>query len=150
MSKYKLELLRDRSGGTYVGFKVDESNIAKYLDQLKNMIGQDKYKLVTKNQETRDGMEFHITVLTFKEFQNVEYNEYHDFKNRLYDCVLVGLGQATSKNESTFFVVVESEEAQKIRNFFDLPARDLHITLGFTKKDIYNIPKDRSSLIQKC
>ena len=150
MNKYKLELLRDGIGGVYVGFKVDESDVAKYLDQLNKMIGQDDYRLVTKNQEIRDGLEFHITILTFKEFQDIGYNKFYNFEGKLCDCVLVGLGQVTSKNESTFFVVVESEEAQEVRNFFSLPIRDFHVTLGFTKKDIYNIHKDRSSLIQKC
>ncbi|PXF45260.1 Glutathione S-transferase C-terminal domain-containing protein [Gracilariopsis chorda] len=46
-----------------------------------------------------------------------------------------------------FFVVIEWPEAQQLRGQMGLPVKDLHITLGFTEKDIHNCRKDLNTLI---
>jgi hypothetical protein len=54
---------------------------------------------------------------------------------------------AQTKNEA-YFLVVECPVYQEWRSSLGLPAKDLHITLGFTRTDIHNQYKGPSSIMR--
>lgn len=63
---------------------------------------------------------------------------------------LLGLGRITKDDNEVYFCVIDWPAANAIRQVFNLPARDIHITLGYKKSDIHNVTKDASSLILRC
>lgn len=64
---------------------------------------------------------------------------------------ILGIGRATtttsSEHSETYFAVVKWPQAQALRQTFGLLPAHLHITLGFTDKDIHRVPKNASTII---
>ncbi|CAN8062503.1 unnamed protein product [Agarophyton chilense] len=54
---------------------------------------------------------------------------------------------STFSEQEAYYVVIKWPEAQRLRNEMGLPQKDLHITLGFTEKDIHNCRKDARTLV---
>ncbi len=55
-----------------------------------------------------------------------------------------GLGKAVDGANTAYFVVVDWPEAQEFRAQNGLPPHDLHITIGFTQKDIHGVRKNKT------
>jgi hypothetical protein len=118
------------------------------------------FDLLVANQQRRDKGTYHTTVMNV-----MEYNEtrtriglkigmklYMDklkeaFSVEINDIKMLGIGKAESKGNITYFVVIKSETLDGLRKSFGLAPRDLHITIGFDKKDVFGQPKDETSLI---
>ncbi len=131
----------------FMSYPVNRVNIYEYLEQLKNRVGIDKYNLLTSNQQKRDNNTYHITILGPQELKKLNKQiETPFFKT---DPKLIGLGSVNEGMENqAYFIVVDWGEVQKYRNWLGLNNRDLHITIGFTVKDINNVKKDKSTLIK--
>ncbi len=65
------------------------------------------------------------------------------FKYPIDDLKMMGLGSASRNENTSYFIVCESEKLQTIRDRYDLPPHDFHITLGFKHKDVFGIPKNK-------
>lgn len=65
---------------------------------------------------------------------------------RVIDIKPVVIGAEDNGNNETMFAVVLWPEAQKWRRSLGLGDKDFHITLGFQKSDIHNVPKDASTI----
>ena len=61
----------------------------------------------------------------------------------------LGIGEQSEDGNSVQYVVVSWPEIQELRERFGLPKKDLHVTLGYTQKDIHGVPKDESTLIEE-
>ena len=60
---------------------------------------------------------------------------------------LFGLGRIQEEDNETYFIVSTSPDAAKVRNQLGLNIQDFHVTVGFKKRDIFDQPKDFSTLL---
>jgi hypothetical protein len=152
----EIDWIKSSTGHTYLALKVPneyllESN--KYLQDL-------GLEAAISNKMLRDDNSYHITILPSNDMNKLE-KEDPQFKEKISPFIGkkinlffygIGTGQKTVKEQTniTYFGVVEHPLPQKIRALLNLPPIDLHITLAFDKKDVFGLPKDRSTLIIKA
>jgi hypothetical protein len=58
------------------------------------------------------------------------------------DLQMLGIGTASKNTNTTYFVVCRSAKLKAIRDRYDLPEQDFHITLGFKWKDVFGVRKN--------
>lgn len=135
------------SGGRYYGCHMDKNDVRPYLDQIREIVGEEKAAAMGKDKAARDrGYVYHTTVIRPQETKAVQGLEKFP---ESFDMDFVGLGRVDSddgKNEA-WFLVVNSPDAQKFRESVGLPPHDLHVTLAFLGKDVHNKSKGQESLI---
>lgn len=148
----KVEPLMDASGLKYVGIKVNQADIAVYLEQLQAIL-KDDYAEFRQHQAARDMNSFHLTLLSPNEFQFADKTKIPFGENTAIR--LIGLGkveqeqQANSLKKVTYFIVAQSEQAQFFRQSLTLKNKDFHVTLGFKPSDIYGVRKGVDTLISQ-
>lgn len=156
----KLTELTDVLGNTYYGLKFDKLS----SETIHNYNNLDIKKLYLKfmdvcpdfinyenNRIARDRESSHITVLSVPDLNNL-YKIYgvEDYVNiidsikniNITDLKFKGIGSGTDiKNNETYFIVCESEILNNMFKYLNLKPKQLHITLGFNMKDVFNIDK---------
>ena len=60
---------------------------------------------------------------------------------------IIGLGKTSQESNSSFYLVVKWQWAQDFRASLGLEHKDLHCTIAFTENDIFDSPKDFSTLL---
>lgn len=136
--------LTDNSGLTYIGGKVSAADLAPYLAQMKQIVGDD-FALYRQNQNTRDHSTFHITLINPYEYQLLKEKVE---LGALLSVSLQGLGRVIVEDKVTYFVVAQSSQADIFRQKWVLTRKDFHVTLGFNPDDIYGVSKGVESLIK--
>lgn len=148
--------LKDTIGNNYLGIKIDTNLIEPFLNELKDIIGEDDFKIYTENQQKRDGGQFHMTLINVSDYNKLSSEMGIDkfvnsldqvMKYEIDDIKMLGIGSATKNENRAYFVVCKSEKLTAIRNRYDLPEHDFHITLGFKWKDVSGVRKNQ--LIEK-
>ncbi len=134
----KLVPLQDNQGLKYVGGLIEAKNLVPYLAQMKDLT-KDNFPNYRTNQANRDHGEFHMTLINPYEYQEIEQSKVN--MGETLTITLKGLGRVAKKNKETYFIVVESNEAQRHRQQLGLANKDFHITLGFKPEDIYGVSK---------
>ena len=151
----RIEYIKDINGQNYLAIKVELSNIQPFLDRLESELGED-FLLYTGNQIVRDGGKYHITVINVMDYGRLVKSLGMDkflsglepiLEYEIDDLDMLGVGKADSKGNTSYFVVCESDKLDAVRTRFGLPKQDFHITLGFDKKDVFGVTKDKSSLL---
>ena len=120
-------------------------------------------KLYIQNREARDGTSnFHITILSPDDVEASRFNLKSEAIEELVcngdemdNCKLevfnVGLGKvktSTSPASEVWYALVFVEWAQSLRSRLKLPAKNLHITLGFSHSDVHQLEKGVNQLVQ--
>lgn len=141
----KIRLLTDNQGNKYLGGIISKAELNKYLDQLKLILGAD-YKKYRQNQIARDHNAFHVTLVSPPEFQNLNKSKLSDIKSIRVN--LHGLGRVSQGDKTSYFVVASSSDGKFYRDKLVLPPKDFHVTLAFNPSDIYDVKKDKSTLIK--
>jgi hypothetical protein len=59
------------------------------------------------------------------------------------DLQMLGVGKAEAKGNTAYFVVCDSDKLDAVRTRFELPKQDFHVTLGFSLKDVFGVPKNK-------
>jgi len=143
-----IEVLTTRSGMPYIGCSIDEYLIEPYLQELREHTNR-KYNILRNNQIERDLDEFHITLLSPREFSKLS----KIFRKRILQYIeqriefdFFGLGKTVKNSNVSYFIVLESNKAKDIRTSLGLPTRDFHITLGFDEQDIHNVSKSKATI----
>jgi hypothetical protein len=136
--------LKDNSGLVYLGGEVSSADLAPYLQQMKLLLNDDfvKYR---QNQALRDHQTFHVTLINPFEYKEVNQNKIQLGKS--LNVRLLGLGQVAREEKSSYFVVVQSSQAQFYRQQLALANKDFHVTLGFSPQDIYGVSKNSDTLV---
>lgn len=140
----KIRQLTDNKGNKYLGGIISKAELNKYLDQLKLILGAD-YKKYRQHQIARDHNAFHVTLVTPPEFQNINKDKLANIKTMRVN--LHGLGRVSQGDKTSYFVVASSSDGKFHRDNLLLPAKDFHVTLAFNPTDVYNVKKDKSTLI---
>ena len=147
---YRLEYLKDIAGNNYVGINIYHDTVYPFLNQLREVLGEE-YDVYVKYQQDRDRGHHHITVINVMEYNKLAKEMGMDkfvkeieqvFQYDVDDLKMMGIGTAERSPNRTYFVVVVSEKIQAIRSKFGLNPIDLHITLGFKYKDVFGVRKN--------
>jgi hypothetical protein len=149
---YYLTTLKDIIGNNYIGIKLNNTIVEPYLDELKDIIGDNDYLKYTNLQIDRDRGSYHITVINVMDYNRLSKEMGIDkfinsldliFKYPIDDLKMMGIGTAQRNNNRSYFIVCESDKLDAIRNRYNLPNHDFHITLGFFSKDVFGVPKNK-------
>jgi|LauGreDrversion4_2_1035121.scaffolds.fasta_scaffold01938_15 hypothetical protein len=152
----KIEHIKDVNGQNYLAIKIDNTELTPFMDKLKLLLGNDMFNLYTGNQKTRDKGEHHITVINVMDYgrltKEMGIDKFVDalqpvLEYDIDDIDMIGIGKAEAKGNTAYFVVCESDKLDAVRTRFNLSKQDFHVTIGFDKKDVFGVSKDRSSLI---
>lgn len=142
-----------------------------YIDTLAQSLISFVPDICVQRKRFLRGDSHHITIISPREAPDLlpEFGGSHKALLRTcYDALagskfrILGVGKATKllmdENDDgidvcpadAYYVVVEWEEAQTLRQELRLNKCDLHITLGFSDRDLYGVPKDSSTIIHDC
>ena len=147
---YKLEFIKDVTGNSYLGIYIDYDKISWFINQLKGILG-DEYEEYEKYKKNRDGNKYHITVIPVFEFNKILKSfSMKDFSKSIEkideyefdDIRFKGIGKAEKNGNIAYYIVVESEKLDLLRDIYGLEEKDFHITLGFKWKDVFGIRKN--------
>jgi hypothetical protein len=137
--------LQDSKGLKYIGGLIPKSAIVTYLQQMHTIIPS-TFVDYRQQQIKRDHGQFHMTLINPYEYKETEAKKLNIGSS--VHITLQGLAKVAKADKETFFVVVDSNQAQSIREKLGLPAKDFHITLGFKSEDIYDVSKGVERLIK--
>ena len=142
--------LKDVIGNNYLGISIPNDFVTPYLNELKDILGEDEYEIFTKNQQTRDHDSYHITVINPMDYNKLCKEKMSEFvsslekvfKYEIDDIKFLGVGTAQRNENRTYFIVCNSEKLTAIRNRYDLGPQDFHVTLGFKWRDVFGVRKN--------
>lgn len=148
---YYITYLKDTIGNNYLGIKVPNDVVDPFLDDLKEFLGDD-FDTYTRNQQDRDHGNYHITVINTMDYNRLAKEVgVENFINSLEtvlnyeidDLEMLGVGTATKGDNTTYFIVCNSDKLDAVRTRFGLGNQDFHVTLGFKDKDVFGVPKNK-------
>lgn len=148
---YYLTYLKDITGSNYIGINIPIGVVDPFLNDLKDIVGDDDFELYTKNQKERDHGSYHITTINVMEYNALSKKMGMDklvnsmdqiLKYDIDDLKMMGIGTAERNGNRTYFIVCNSDKLDAVRSRYDLPKMDLHITIGFKWKDVFGVPKN--------
>lgn len=148
---YYVSYLKDRVGQNYLGVDIPIDIINPFLNELKLILGESDYNTFTQNQQNRDSGHYHITVINVMDYNRLSKEIGMDkfinslepiFHYEIDDLKMLGIGTALQNENRSYFIVCKSDKLDAVRNRFDLPSIDLHITIGFKWKDVFGVRKN--------
>ncbi len=134
------------TGRNYLKGSIPKDVIEPYLTHLKTILSPEDYKKYTQNQQKRDSGMYHVTIIRPDEY-SVLNKDLSNFIGYPISIRCFGIGNVREADNEAYFLVCQSQNAANLRQHFNLPTQDFHVTLGFKEKDIFDQPKDKSSLI---
>ena len=149
--KHYVEHVKDVTGQNYLAIKIDKLEVLPFLDKLRSILGKENYDVYVGNQQTRDHGSNHITVINVMEYGKLTKAMGMDkfvaalqpvLEYEIDDLEMLGVGKAEAKGNAAYFVVCKSDKLDALRDRFELPKQDFHITLGFSLKDVFGVPKN--------
>ena len=143
--------IKDSIGNNYLGIKIPNGTVEPFLNQLKDIIGND-YDEFVENQQRRDNGSYHMTVINVMDYNKLSKEMGFDkfinsldkiFKYEIDDMKMMGVGSAERGGNRAYFIVCKSEKLEAIRSRYNLPEHDFHITLGFKSRDVFGVRKNQ-------
>jgi hypothetical protein len=148
---YYITHITDFVGQNYLGIKIPNESLQSYLNELKEVLGEEDYNIFTENQQRRDSGEYHITVINVADYNKLTKELGMDkfvssldsiFKYPIDDLKFMGIGTATRNENRAYFIVCDSDKLTAVRNRYELNEIDFHVTLGFNHKDVFGVRKN--------
>ncbi len=136
----------DSKDNHYLSIKIPTIDIAPWLRKLEKILSPIDFFEYRLNQKERDHNTHHITLIPPSEFIEIK-DQIEVFIDYPVAIQIYGIGNIKEEGNETFFLVCNCHEASKIRGELNLTPIDFHITLGFKKTDIFDQPKNKSSLV---
>lgn len=141
--------IKDSIGNNYLGVNISNDFVAPYLRELEEVLG-DEYEAYVKNQQDRDHGDYHITVVNVMDYNKLCKADMTKFVNSLdkvfkyeiNDLKFLGIGTAQKNENRAYFIVCNSERLNAIRNRYELPPHDFHLTIGFKHRDVFGVRKN--------
>ncbi len=141
--------LKSKNGRTYFGIEVDKDTASSFLLLLEKLLNPDEFSKVTKNQRERDNQHHHLTIIGPNEYEVTDEGEFTTILEKKVQFSALGIGLSSKGTDYSYFAIIDSPDLTRLRNQYNLPPRDFHITLGFSKKDVQGVLKDESTMILK-
>jgi hypothetical protein len=133
---------------SYLGVELLPYVIAPALNQLRSAMSPGLFDQIVRKKAERDGEDhFHMTVITPPEYRRLMNEKRFELPSKAFRVQLEGVGTASNERSQTWFAVAHSTAVDHYRYSLGLPRHDLHITLGFTEKDVHGVKKDASTLL---
>ena len=112
--------------------------LKKFLELVPNAVDFNK-KLLKRNNNA-----YHITILNVPEYNIVlKSNEINELPTiKIDDIVFKGIGSITEGDMVTYYVVVDSLTINLLIDVYNIKQKDLHITMGFSDKDLFKKRKN--------
>ena len=146
-----IQCINDRIGQNYLAGLVNNDIGVHFQNILQNDIKDSN--IFINNQRQRDKNNFHITVINVMDFNKLKkeksfsmyllvntLNEFNNFN-------VLGIGMAQKNDNIAYYVILENDDLNHIRQSLGLKKIDFHITLGFNYKDVHGISKGIKSKI---
>lgn len=144
----KIKEIEDKIGNKYLALSPDNDFVIMNQNILYSLL--EDANVYIENQRIRDKGAFHITVIPVAECLKLK-KENKDISfligKEIEDLSFLGIGKATKENNTSFFIIAESKKIQEIRCNLGLSENNLHVTIGFDKKDVHGINKSITSKI---
>ncbi len=134
------------TGYKYLKGSIPQDVVEPYLKHLKTILSPEDYKKYTQNQQKRDSGKYHVTIVRPDEYKALN-KDFSSFIGYPISIRCFGIGNIREVDNETYFLVCQSQNAANLRQYLKLPTQNFHVTLGFKEKDIFDRPKDKSSLI---
>lgn len=134
---------------SYIGIRVLPEAVAPALNQLRTAMAPELFNLIMEKKIERDSEgHYHMSIVRPPEFRKFKKAglSFGDLSTSL-DFELLGVGTASNSSSQTWYAIAQSRTIDDWRSDLALPTLDLHITLGFTAKDIHDVPKGRETLV---
>lgn len=145
----RIEILKDSINQSYIGVYIQPYEIESYINIFKEYLNDSElYELYSSNRIKRDDYLYHITLFPFFVYNNLK-KELDKYIGQEVKIDILGLGKAENNTNKTFFLIINSPDMNIIRTENNLKPYDLHITIGFDKKDVFNQSKGLDSMIVK-
>ena len=140
---------------SYYGVKVEQEEIQHHIDQWRNLVGHDHADQMMAKKEERDGKgEYHVTTVSPRDTRSIKKQYGKKLENLpsplpVSDLHVVGIGKASNEESEAWFLVCKDDNVNAWRQEVGLPPHDLHITLGFTTKDVHGVDKGNNSIVKE-
>jgi 2'-5' RNA ligase len=147
----KITYIKDVMNQNYLGIQFDQEKVKPFLKEMMHFLGEQKFEVFLKNQKLRDKENYHLTVVNVFELNklmkkfgtNLQDKIQNIMEMEITDLKFEGIGTATNGTDRAVFVVVNSDTLDEVRNSLGLNPKDFHITLGFDKKDVFGVRKNK-------
>lgn len=146
----RLEYIKDVLGNNYIGIKFDTQLVQPFLNEMKLHLSESDFNEYCKLQSNRDNGHYHMTVMNVMEYNDIikKYgpdkvsSAFEKWESVDFHPKLMGIGSVSNNSNRAFFIVVDCESLNILREAWGLDKKDLHITLGFKWKDVHGLPKN--------
>lgn len=149
--KFLLKYIKDTIGNNYLGVDIPKDVTYPFLEKLKEYLGEDEFDVYHRGQQERDRGHNHITVVNVMECNTLIRERGMDwftsqvnnlFSIELNDIKFMGIGKATRNENTSYFIVVNSNILNEVRKSLGLAEHDFHVTIGFKWKDVFGVRKN--------
>ncbi len=137
----RIQILESEEDGDYIGAQVEPLYVEPYLRQMRQHLGDDDFEHCLRLKRDRDGIEYHVTIVSPFEYGNLETGRVARLVSRSISMKMEGLGSAALGDDEAYFVIVSSFDLGASRQELGLDPIDFHITLGFRGADVHGVPK---------
>ena len=149
-----LQFLRDIFDASYIGIDVGlmspDKNGLTLNDMLRRAaIDIPNFSECNENLLNRNSGKYHITVFSVMEYSQHKVDP--DIIGSNYDSTKFeykGIGSISKNEKTTYFVVVDSDAINAERVDAGYPVKELHVTIGFTHKDLFHSPKNNTNIFE--
>lgn len=143
----KIQFIKDTLGNPYIGVDINPTLPDKNGLTLNDIleVGLTEIPYFSDRNEyllNRNSNKYHLTVFNVAEYGT---NKIHDdivgtevFQQHIE---YIGIGSIYKDTNITYFVVVKCQYLNDIRYTYGFTDKDLHITIAFTHKDLFNASK---------
>lgn len=147
--RVNLEYIKDVFSYNYLGVRVQREAALPFLEQMRGHLG-DRFEAYAAMQSRRDMGGHHINVMTSSECRSLAdrigldrfTGSIQSFLEMEYDVTMLGLGQASARGNTEYFVVVKSDGLAAVRKKYDLPEKDFTVCLGFYPGEVFGVRKN--------
>ncbi len=147
----KIQLLKDVSGQNYIGVNfntnTEDANggslnpfIKFFLDEIPDA-GAMHNKLLERNHN-----KLHATLFNVMECKQTE-SVWQCVGEDVTDIKFIGVGSISKDNKVTYYIVIESDKLNALRQQYGYANKHFHITIGYNVSDLFHAAKDKNTLI---
>lgn len=146
----KCEIIQDSKGQDYIAATVDN----EYMQSFESMMKLHNLQDELDKKLNRDKGLYHITVVNVAETHLLKKNNQFDkiaqeFINKPFTFYVYGIGKIEIENDKSYHVVVDNPEINTILKNNNIKEKNLHITMGFSDKDLHKKPKNKDTVFIK-
>lgn len=138
-----------------IGVAIEPEQIQQARQDFHSIVGASAHDYEARKFE-RDGEEWHITVSMYSAYGKLTREQKNELLGTVYEAQITGIGEHTSHDEdaegertpnTVWYATVSSPALTSMMERLGLPARDLHVTLGFTAHDVHGVDKSENTRI---